>query len=103
MVQRISEEFLDGIYEVYSTLMTDQIFLKLLDEENTDTNVYDETPKKVYLEPNESISVDFEITEPMLRLWNSKNELVSENGEFTVSVGYADHFAFTEKFELVCS
>lgn len=51
MVQRISEEFLDGIYEVYSTLMTDQIFLKLLDEENTDTNVYDETPKKVYLEP----------------------------------------------------
>ena len=59
--------------------------------------------KKVYLEPNESISVDFEITEPMLRLWNSKNELVSENGEFTVSVGYADHFAFTEKFELVCS
>ena len=59
--------------------------------------------KKVYLEPNESISVDFEITEPMLRLWNPKNELVSENGEFTVSVGYADHFAFTEKFELVCS
>ena len=59
--------------------------------------------KKVYLEPNESISVDFEITEPMLRLWNSKNEFVSENGEFTVSVGYADHFAFTEKFELVCS
>lgn len=57
--------------------------------------------KKVYLEPNESISVDFEITEPMLRLWNPKNELVSENGEFTVSVGYADHFAFTEKFELV--
>ena len=59
--------------------------------------------KKVYLEPNESISVDFEITEPMLRLWNFKNEFVSENGEFTVSVGYANHFAFTEKFELVCS
>ena len=59
--------------------------------------------KKVYLEPNESISVDFEITEPMLRLWNFKNEFVSENGEFTVSVGYANHFAFTEKFEVVCS
>ena len=59
--------------------------------------------KKVYLEPNESISVDFEITESMLRLWNPKNEFVSENGEFTISVGYADHFAFTEKFELVCS
>lgn len=49
--KRISEEFLDGIYEAYTILMTDQIFLKLLDEENTVTNIYDETDKKIYLEP----------------------------------------------------
>lgn len=49
--KRISEEFLDGIYEVFSTLMTDQIFLKLLDKNNTTTNVYGETKNKVCLEP----------------------------------------------------
>ena len=48
---RISDEFLNGIYEVFSILMTNQIFLKLLDEDNTETNIYDETPKKQYLEP----------------------------------------------------
>lgn len=51
MAQRLSEEFLNGIYEVYSTLMTNQIFLKLLDESNTDTNIYEETKKKQYLDP----------------------------------------------------
>ena len=51
MAQRISEEFLDGIYEIYSIMMTDQIFLKLLDEDNTVTNIYEETKKKNYLEP----------------------------------------------------
>ena len=51
MANRISEEFLDGIYEVYSTLMTNQIFLKLLDEDSTDTNVYEETTQKKYLDP----------------------------------------------------
>ena len=51
MANRLSEEFLDGIYEVYSTLMTNQIFLKLLDEDSTDTNVYDETVQKKYLDP----------------------------------------------------
>ena len=49
--KRISEEFLDGIYEVFSIMMTDQIFLKLLDEKNTVTNIYEETNKKKYLEP----------------------------------------------------
>ena len=57
--------------------------------------------KKIYLEPNETKTVEFEITEPMLRFWNINNQFVSEKGEFTISVGYADHFAFTEKFELV--
>lgn len=51
MANRLSEEFLNGIYEVYSTLMTNQIFLKLLDEDSTDTNVYDETTQKKYLDP----------------------------------------------------
>ncbi|MBO7303582.1 MAG: glycoside hydrolase family 3 C-terminal domain-containing protein, partial [Clostridia bacterium] len=57
--------------------------------------------KKIYLAPGETKTVAFEITEPMLRFWNAKNEFVSESGEFTVSVGYADHFAFTEKFALI--
>lgn len=49
--KRLNEEFLEGIYEVYSTLMTNQIFLKLLDEDSTDTNVYEETTQKNYLDP----------------------------------------------------
>lgn len=49
--KRISEEFLDGIYEAYTLLMTDQIFLRLLDENSTVTNVYQETPNKKYLPP----------------------------------------------------
>lgn len=49
--ESIQEQFLDSIQEVYATLMTNQIFLKLLDEENTDTNVYDETGDKKYLTP----------------------------------------------------
>lgn len=49
--KRLNEEFLEGIYEVYSTLMTNQIFLKLLDEDSTDTNVYEETTQKKYLDP----------------------------------------------------
>ena len=57
--------------------------------------------KKVYLEPSETKTVEFEIDEPMLRFWNIRNQFVSEKGEFTVSVGYADHFEFTETFELV--
>ena len=57
--------------------------------------------KKLYLEPNETKTVTFEINEPMLRLWNDKNEFVSEAGDFTVSVGYADHFVFTQKFSLI--
>ena len=56
---------------------------------------------KVYLEPGETKTVEFEIDEPMLRFWNINNQFVSEKGEFTVSVGYADHFSFTEKFELI--
>lgn len=49
--KRLSEEFLEGIYVVFSEMMTNQIFLKLLDEKNTVTNIYEETPIKKYLEP----------------------------------------------------
>ena len=49
---RVSEEFLDGIYEVYSVLMTDQIYFRFLDEKSTIVNeVYDETITKNYSDP----------------------------------------------------
>lgn len=57
--------------------------------------------KKIYLEPGETKTVELEINEPMLKLWTPKGEFISEPGEFTVSVGYADHFHFTETFELI--
>jgi beta-glucosidase len=57
--------------------------------------------KKIQLECGEEKTVEFEITEPMLRFWNSKNEFVSEKGEFTISVGYADHMYLSEKFVLI--
>lgn len=56
--------------------------------------------KKVFLKAGEAKTVSFEITEDMLRLWNPKNEYVSEPGDFDVSVGYADRFHFTKRFTL---
>lgn len=50
-IKRLSEEFMEGVYEVYSIAKTNQIFLKLLDETNTVTNIYEETKHKKYLEP----------------------------------------------------
>lgn len=64
MAQRISEDFLEGIHEIYSTMMTDQIFLKLLDETNTVTNIYEETKHKKYLEPIQLVGkVSLEVTQ----------------------------------------
>ena len=57
--------------------------------------------KKVTILPRSSKTVDFEIDESMLRIWNDKHEHVSEPGEFTLSTGYADNLNFTTKFELV--
>lgn len=57
--------------------------------------------QKVELAAGESKTVCFEITEPMLRLWNAENAFVSEAGDFEISVGYADHMAYTEKFRLL--
>lgn len=56
--------------------------------------------EKIYLEPGEIKIVTLDITEPMLRFWNAENKHVSEAGEFTVSVGYADHMKSTKKFTL---
>ena len=57
--------------------------------------------EKIALEAGERRTVRFEISEPMLRLWNFENKFVSEKGDFLVSVGYADHMYFSEKFTLV--
>lgn len=56
--------------------------------------------EKITLGPKERKTVEFAVTEPMLRFWNSENEFVSEKGEFTLSVGYADNMYYTERFSL---
>ena len=43
--------------------------------------------EKIELMPNESKTVSFEITEPMLRYWNKNLQHVSEKGEFQVFIG----------------
>lgn len=47
----IQNAFLDGIEEVFSIMFTDRLQLRLLDEEATQTNIYEETTNKVYLDP----------------------------------------------------
>ena len=47
----IQNAFLDGIEEIFSIMFTDRLLFSLLDEEETYTNVYDETLDKVYLDP----------------------------------------------------
>lgn len=47
----IQNAFLDGIEEVFQIMFTDVAELRLLDEENTKVNVYNETLEKVYKEP----------------------------------------------------
>lgn len=47
----IQNAFLDGLDELFSIMFTDKIKLSLLNEESTRVNVYDESPRKVYLEP----------------------------------------------------
>lgn len=57
--------------------------------------------KKILLDAGESIKVEFEITEPMLRFYDSENRYISEAGEFDLFVGYADHVALKTSFRLV--
>ena len=54
--------------------------------------------KKLSLDAGEGCEVSFEISEPMLRFWNTENKYISEPGEFRLSVGYADHNYLTEEF-----
>ena len=56
--------------------------------------------KKVAFAPHERKTVEFTVTEEMLRFWNFENKLVSEPGEFRLSTGYADHLVHTKTFVL---
>lgn len=47
----IQNAFLDGIEEIFSIMFTDRLQLSLLDEESTQTNIYEETDNKVYSTP----------------------------------------------------
>jgi beta-glucosidase len=57
--------------------------------------------KKVFIPAGESVTVEFKVNEPMLRYYNFDCEYVSEKGEFSLMVGYANHFALKDKFRLV--
>lgn len=56
--------------------------------------------KKIFLKAGECRTVTFKITEPQLRYYNFNCECVSEKGDFSVSVGYANHMKLTDKFAL---
>ena len=47
----IQNAFLDGIEEIFSIMFTDRLQLSLLNEDDTLTNIYEETVDKVYYEP----------------------------------------------------
>ena len=46
----IQNAFLDGMEEVFKIMFTDSVLFQFMDEERTATNVYDESPEKVYSE-----------------------------------------------------
>lgn len=56
--------------------------------------------EKISLAPGESKDVRFAVKESMLRFWNARNEYLSETGDFTLSVGYADHMVLSASFRL---
>ena len=47
----VQNAFLDGIEEIFSVMFTDRLQLRLLNEEATQTNIYEETTDKVYFDP----------------------------------------------------
>ncbi len=57
--------------------------------------------EKITLAPKERKSVKLKVTEAMLRFWDAEQNFVSEKGEFTVSVGYADNMVHTKSFVLL--
>lgn len=56
--------------------------------------------QKAEFEPFERKTLHFKVNEQMLRFWNNENCFVSEKGEFTLSVGYADNLLHTTGFFL---
>ena len=56
---------------------------------------------KVSLDAGEQKTVTFEITEPRLRFWDAHNNYISEAGEFSLFVGYADHPIISDSFTLI--
>ena len=54
----------------------------------------------ITLAPGERRTVEFKITEPMLRFYDAACRWVSEPGEFNLSTGYADHLILTRAFTL---
>ena len=56
--------------------------------------------RKVTLEPGEQAEVEFTVCEKQLRFFDADGREISENGEFRISTGYADHLILTESFML---
>lgn len=57
--------------------------------------------RKIFFEPGEKKTVEFTVTESMLRFWNFNGEFVSEPGTIELMVGHADNYALETSFELV--
>ena len=85
----IQNAFLDGIEDIFSVMFTDRLKLRLLNEEATQTNIYEETTDKVYFDPIpligriqttftqgenpvESVQIDAVITIPTKQLITNK-------------------------------
>jgi len=56
--------------------------------------------EKVSLKSKERKTVEFVVSESMLRFWNVEHNYISEPGEFDLSVGYADNMFFTGRITL---
>ena len=57
--------------------------------------------ERVSLEAGERRTVSFEIREPQLRFWNAQNQYISEAGDFSLFVGFADHPILSGSFCLL--
>lgn len=47
----VQKDFLEGTKEIYENMMTEEIYIHLMSEEETKVNVYQEAPVKHYKEP----------------------------------------------------
>lgn len=56
--------------------------------------------RKISLKAGERTSVSFDITEPQLRFYDAHCRHISEPGEFSIFVGYADHQFLSDSFTL---